>query len=666
MVGEPFGRRTLLRGAGALTAASLAPWAAGCTSDDENALTFFFSANPDEANARMRVVDEFQRQHPDIKVRPVLSGPGVMQQLSTFCAGGKCPDVLMSWELTYAELAARGVLLDLNTMLAQDNAFAAELKSDSIGPLYDTFAYEAGSKGGQYAFPEQWAGNFLFYNKKLFAEAGVPPPPTTWDKPWTFAEFLDTANALTQRDGSGRVDAVGIRQHLVVVLRGGLVRHEQRRAVVHAAEEPDPPQFRRPSVHRGACSSTPTWPTSTRRRPTRQRRSRCPPPTCSRRAKRRWRSAGIGDTRRSMRADGLDFDVTSLPIGPSLPDGHAAVSNIGATGLAIAASSRRKEQAWEFVKFAAGPVGQKIIGESCLFVPALRSALNSDGFAKAHHRIGNLAVLTTGPDHAEALPVTPAWEKVVALMDRNFGPVLRGSRPATSLAGLAHDVDEVLRLSMTSIDTSAATPRLWRGDAPGPVACSLRRTWPRSTVFMLFPLGFSLYMSFHQWDVFNPPKFVGLRNFRELFTSDPLFLIAIRNTAVFTVGTVVPTVLISLGRRRRAQPENKGHRHLSDHRLSATGHLVGGDGRRLAVRLQHRQRPAQHHARLDRDRPDPVAGRTPMGDVLAVHGQRVAQRAVRRPSSCWPRCKAFRRPSTKRPRSTARARSGSSSPSRCR
>jgi multiple sugar transport system permease protein len=65
-------------------------------------------------------------------------------------------------------------------------------------------------------------------------------------------------------------------------------------------------------------------------------------------------------------------------------------------------------------------------------------------------------------------------------------------------------------------------------------------------VFMLFPLGFSLYMSFQQWDMFSPPKFVGLKNFEELFTSDPLFLIAIRNTAVFTLGTVVPTILISL------------------------------------------------------------------------------------------------------------------------
>lgn len=65
-------------------------------------------------------------------------------------------------------------------------------------------------------------------------------------------------------------------------------------------------------------------------------------------------------------------------------------------------------------------------------------------------------------------------------------------------------------------------------------------------VFMLFPLGFSLYMSFQNWDLFTRAKFVGLANFGNLFTADPLFVIALRNTVVYTVGTIVPTVLISL------------------------------------------------------------------------------------------------------------------------
>src|SRR6201997_1384419 len=65
-------------------------------------------------------------------------------------------------------------------------------------------------------------------------------------------------------------------------------------------------------------------------------------------------------------------------------------------------------------------------------------------------------------------------------------------------------------------------------------------------VFMLFPLGFSLYMSFHDWDMFSPAKFVGLANYRSLFAQDPLFSIALRNTVVYTLGTIVPTVLVSL------------------------------------------------------------------------------------------------------------------------
>ena len=144
-----------------------------------------------------------------------------------------------------------------------------------------------------------------------------------------------------------------------------------------------------------------------------------------------------------VRADGLDFDITVLPVG--LKD-HGAQSDIGTTGLAIAASSPRKEQAWEFVKFATGPAGQAMIGESGLFVPVLNSAIHSAGFTKAHTRIRNLSVLTDGPAHSGYLPVTPAWEKINALIDRSFGPVLRGARPATSLkTGLARNIDQVLR-----------------------------------------------------------------------------------------------------------------------------------------------------------------------------------------------------------------------------
>jgi multiple sugar transport system permease protein len=102
---------------------------------------------------------------------------------------------------------------------------------------------------------------------------------------------------------------------------------------------------------------------------------------------------------------------------------------------------------------------------------------------------------------------------------------------------------------MTSADTSTATVARRRVPSKRRARAGRLFVAPNLAavvVFMLFPLGFSLYMSLHNWDLFTPAKFAGLSNYRDLFTDDPLFSIAMRNTVVYVVGTVVPTVLISL------------------------------------------------------------------------------------------------------------------------
>jgi multiple sugar transport system permease protein len=102
---------------------------------------------------------------------------------------------------------------------------------------------------------------------------------------------------------------------------------------------------------------------------------------------------------------------------------------------------------------------------------------------------------------------------------------------------------------MTQIDESAAVVTRRRRFSKRRARAGRMFVAPNLTavaVFMVFPLGFSLYMSFQNWDIFRPAKFVGLANYHSLFTGDPLFSIALRNSVVYTVGTVVPTVLISL------------------------------------------------------------------------------------------------------------------------
>jgi multiple sugar transport system substrate-binding protein len=434
---KPFGRRTLLRGAGVLAAASLAAWSSACTRTENGTLTFFFQANPEEADARMRVIGEFGRRHPDIPVRTVLSGPDPMQQMSTFCAGGKCPDVLMAWDLTYAGLAQRGVLTNLDTMLAREPAFAARLKADSIAALYETFTFD----GAQYAFPEQWAGSFLFYNKRLFADAGVSPPPSRWEQRWSFAQFLNTARALTKRDGSGKVTQWGFVDTSVPALSAGLFG--MNNGVPWCTPRVNPTHFNfDDDAFLGGIQFYADLAAKHHVAPTAidaQSMSTMDLFSAGRAA---MALGGHWRYQTFLRAEGLDFDVTVLPVGPR---GRSAQSAIGTTGLAIAASSPRKAQAWEFVKFATGPVGQAIIGATGLFVPVLHSAIHSAGFTDAHTRIRNLSVLNEGPEHSGYMPVTPAWEKISALIDRSLGPVLRGTRPATSLkTGLARDIDRLL------------------------------------------------------------------------------------------------------------------------------------------------------------------------------------------------------------------------------
>ncbi|MBE3143245.1 MAG: sugar ABC transporter permease, partial [Planctomycetes bacterium] len=56
-------------------------------------------------------------------------------------------------------------------------------------------------------------------------------------------------------------------------------------------------------------------------------------------------------------------------------------------------------------------------------------------------------------------------------------------------------------------------------------------------VFMAFPLVFSFYLSFHKWDGFSQPDFVGLRNYLNLF-SDSTFYETLYNTVyMFLIAT---------------------------------------------------------------------------------------------------------------------------------
>jgi len=64
-------------------------------------------------------------------------------------------------------------------------------------------------------------------------------------------------------------------------------------------------------------------------------------------------------------------------------------------------------------------------------------------------------------------------------------------------------------------------------------------------IFTAGPLIVSLYYSFTHFGVLSSPKFCGLENYRQLF-SDVLFQKALINTLYYTVGVVIPLIILSL------------------------------------------------------------------------------------------------------------------------
>lgn len=66
-------------------------------------------------------------------------------------------------------------------------------------------------------------------------------------------------------------------------------------------------------------------------------------------------------------------------------------------------------------------------------------------------------------------------------------------------------------------------------------------------VFWIYPICRSIWISFTDWDYMTPTyHFVFLKNYISLF-KDSRFYEALLNTLVFTLGTLVPTIVIGLG-----------------------------------------------------------------------------------------------------------------------
>ncbi|NUQ71148.1 MAG: extracellular solute-binding protein [Chthonomonadales bacterium] len=173
----------------------------GCTRSEQSSDLVVWGLQYGEESEGLRArVQEFERRT-GIKVSVLSMGAGQMnpQKLMTAIVGNVPPDVIHQDRFTIGDWASRDTFQALDPFIADDARAPDAIRP---GDFYPACWKEAIYQGKVYAIPSSTDDRALYYNKTLFREAGLNPdaPPKTWD------ELLSAARKLTvlNRDGSFR------------------------------------------------------------------------------------------------------------------------------------------------------------------------------------------------------------------------------------------------------------------------------------------------------------------------------------------------------------------------------------------------------------------------------------------------------------------------------
>ena len=506
----------------------------------------------------------FEARHPAIRIQFIRSNEG--RKVETMIAGGDAPDVLQ-YGLDRAHYFAEAkVLRDLTPLMSEEDK--ADLRA------FFPVALEPFVKEGRlYGLPWGYVPFVLFYNRSLFEKHGVPYPAGSW----TWDDYRRAAMALTHDlDGDGVTDEFGASfaqwqegYYCWFYQNGGRVLSPDGQEAT----------FDGPRVVEAV---------SFLRRLTREERVM---PTETNRPK----QAGMGlfeagkmamhgptgsfyiPTYRTFKK--LDWDIASVPAGPSGKGTMVAPLAFGVT-----TQSRRPREAWQLVRFLGSEEGQRILGESGLFVPCRRSVALSDRFLKSPEPPANkYALVAMMDDRGGRKPwgVVPPWsgnrwgDVQDEALNAKLGPFLfgrpkPGETPGSVCAAIDRRADEILaedRAAYRGVPVDWSVVAAIGGGLAALLAgfwlAAARRFGKRSRVlrseqawgylaispwligFILLgagPILFSLFLSLTRWNSLAPAdtaRFVGLDHYAWILSGrDELFGKALRATLYYALLSV--------------------------------------------------------------------------------------------------------------------------------
>ena len=150
-------------------------------------VTITILINALEAAQWQPLVEEFQQQHPNIRLQ-IIEGPNATDQVedlytSSFLLGNSPYDLVYMDIIWTPKFAAAGWLLDLSDRLSSEE-LDQFLQGDVRGGIY---------QGKLYRIPFRSDGGMLYYRQDLLEQAGYDPPET-------FTELIRISQDLQQQN----------------------------------------------------------------------------------------------------------------------------------------------------------------------------------------------------------------------------------------------------------------------------------------------------------------------------------------------------------------------------------------------------------------------------------------------------------------------------------
>jgi len=336
-------------------------------------------------------------------------------KLLTQAAAGSVPDVVFVEVNNFVALQSRGLFEDLTPYLHREGV--------DLGDYEPALVHRFTREGKLYALPQDIAPEGLvYYNKRLFREAGVKEPTGDWSWP---EPFLTLCRKLTRQDGEGRVTHFAFSEAYPLQI-GQFVFSagadwvddpaQPKRCTIDSAAFQKAARFRWDLIHTYHVSPSPTQ--------IQNLSGVAGVEEMFASGRLAMMVSGVWHTPKFLLRKDLEFDVVPFPKGPG---GKAGWSS-GGSGYAICSASKHKETAWRLIRAILSEESVSTMAATGFLQPALRKLARSDVFLKAPGAAHKSVLLKMGAD-SHFWPFDPRWGEIqYGMIWPALDPVWNGDR----------------------------------------------------------------------------------------------------------------------------------------------------------------------------------------------------------------------------------------------